>query len=86
LVKVSVADVQILDCLKACPYVRQHVLRRNKIHFDVARFPKRFLGGGEAIRAATDQESQILSSSHHLDGNPSGRITKLKRAVYIEAY
>ncbi len=86
LVEVSVADVQIFDGVEARPYVGQHVLRRNKIHSDVARLPQRFLGGREAIRAATDQESQILSSSHHLDGDPSGGITKLKRAVYIEAY
>lgn len=85
LVKVPVADVQILDCLKACPYVGQHVLCRNKIHLDVARFPERSLGGGEAIRAATDQESHILSPPDHLDGDPSGGVTKLERAVYVEA-
>ena len=86
LVKVPVADVQIFHGDKPRPDVGQHVLRRNKIHLDLPRFPQCSLSGRETVGTAADQKSKVLGTSHHLDGDPARRIAELKRAVDIETY
>src|SRR5262249_48658849 len=66
-------------------HVTQHVLRHPKIDSDAVTIPYLLLPGGEAVRATTDDEPQLLGPSDHFYSHTAGWIAEFHGAVDVKA-